>query len=80
VLQDLGAIVPSLVVCVAFLAGVFFLLRREMAPRRRNSEDDGPAGDMPAAGPISESKDGAHGAASGREEIADRQTGSRSRD
>jgi amino-acid N-acetyltransferase len=33
--QDLGALAPSLIVCVAFLVGVGVLLRREMAPKRR---------------------------------------------
>ena len=33
--QDLGALAPSLIVCVAFLIGVAMLLRREMAPKRR---------------------------------------------
>ncbi|MBV9383396.1 MAG: hypothetical protein JOY82_05500 [Streptosporangiaceae bacterium] len=34
-LQDLAALTPPLVVCAAFLIGVGWLLRREMAPRRR---------------------------------------------
>ena len=34
-LQDLAALAPPLIVCVAFLVGVGFLLRRELAPRRR---------------------------------------------
>jgi hypothetical protein len=33
--QDLAALTPPLVVCVAFLIGVGMLLRREMAPKRR---------------------------------------------
>ena len=33
--QDLAALTPPLVVCVAFLIGVAVLLRREMAPKRR---------------------------------------------
>jgi membrane protein insertase Oxa1/YidC/SpoIIIJ len=33
--QDLGALAPSLIVCVAFLIGVAMLLRREMSPKRR---------------------------------------------
>ena len=33
--QDLGALAPSLIVCVAFLIGVAMLLHREMAPKRR---------------------------------------------
>jgi hypothetical protein len=33
--QDLAALTPPLVVCVAFIIGVALLLRREMAPKRR---------------------------------------------
>jgi hypothetical protein len=79
-LQDLAVLTPSLVVCAAFLAGVFVLLRREMAPRRRNREGDGSAEDMSAGGGISEPEDDAAAATCDREETADPQTGSRSRD
>lgn len=34
-LQDLAAIAPPVIVCVAFLVGVGALLRRELAPKRR---------------------------------------------
>jgi hypothetical protein len=34
-LQDLAALAPPFIVCVAFLVGVGALLRRELAPRRR---------------------------------------------
>jgi hypothetical protein len=34
-LQDLAALTPPLVICVAFLIGVWAVLRREMAPKRR---------------------------------------------
>jgi hypothetical protein len=33
--QDLAALIPPLVVCVAFIVGVAMLLRREMSPKRR---------------------------------------------
>lgn len=33
--SDLAALIPPLVVCVAFLIGVAMLLRREMSPKRR---------------------------------------------
>jgi hypothetical protein len=33
--QDLAALTPPLVVCVAFLIGLAMLLRREMSPKRR---------------------------------------------
>jgi hypothetical protein len=42
-LQDLATITPSLVVCVAFLMGVRWFLRREMAPKahgRGNTEGE----------------------------------------
>jgi hypothetical protein len=78
-LRDLAVLTPSLVVCVAFLAGVVVLLRREMAPRRRNREGDGSSEDMSAGGGISEPEDDAV-ATSDREETADPQTRSRSRD
>jgi hypothetical protein len=34
-LQDLAALVPSAIVCVAFLIGAWMLLRRELGPKRR---------------------------------------------
>ena len=33
--QDLAALAPSAIVCVAFLIGAWLLLRRELAPKRR---------------------------------------------
>jgi hypothetical protein len=33
--QDLAALTPPLVVCVAFLIGLVVFLRREMSPKRR---------------------------------------------
>jgi hypothetical protein len=79
-LQDLGVLTPSLVVCVVFLAGVVVLLRREMRPRRRDREGSRASEDMPAGPRISERGDDDVTAASDREETADPQTGSRSRD
>jgi hypothetical protein len=32
--EDLAALLPPLIMCVAFLLGVGWFLRREMAPRR----------------------------------------------
>ena len=32
--QDLAALIPPLVVCVAFIVGLVIFLRREMGPRR----------------------------------------------
>jgi hypothetical protein len=34
-LQDLAALTPPAIVCVAFLVGAWALVRRELAPRRR---------------------------------------------
>jgi hypothetical protein len=34
--QDLAALAPPAIVCVAFLIGGWLLLRRELAPKRRN--------------------------------------------
>lgn len=45
-MQDLAVLTPSLLVCAAFLWGVFALLRHEMAPKRQNREDDGSPDDM----------------------------------
>jgi hypothetical protein len=78
--QDLGALTPSLVVCAAFVAGVFVLLRREMGPRRRGRERNRPPEDMSAGRGISELTDDGPGATSDYEETADPQTGRRSRD
>jgi hypothetical protein len=80
VLQDLGALAPSLVVCAAFLAGVFVLLRREMAPGRRNREGSGSSEDMSDRAGISETEDDGPSATSAYEEAGDPQTGRRSRD
>jgi hypothetical protein len=33
--SDLAAVAPSAIVCVAFLVGVWMVLRRELAPKRR---------------------------------------------
>jgi membrane protein insertase Oxa1/YidC/SpoIIIJ len=38
--QDLAALTPPLIVCVAFLIGVAMLLRREMSPKRRAERND----------------------------------------
>jgi hypothetical protein len=38
--QDLAALTPPLVVCVAVLIGVGMLLRREMSPKRRAERNE----------------------------------------
>jgi hypothetical protein len=38
-LQDLAALAPPVIVCVAFLVGVGALVRRELAPKRRAARD-----------------------------------------
>jgi membrane protein insertase Oxa1/YidC/SpoIIIJ len=35
--QDLAALTPPLVVCVAFIIGLAMFLRREMSPKRREA-------------------------------------------
>jgi hypothetical protein len=80
VVQDLAVLTPSLVVCAAFLAGVVILLRREMAPRRRNREGEGSSEDISAGREISEPEDARAATSSDRGETADPQAGSRSRD
>ncbi len=37
--QDLAAVTPPLVVCVAFLIGVVMFLRWQMSPKRRAERD-----------------------------------------
>lgn len=49
--QDLAALLPSVIVCVAFLIGAGMLLRREMAPKRRaRGNGDTGRGVRPAEG------------------------------
>ena len=38
--QDLAALTPPLVVCVAFIVGLVIFLRREMGPKRGGTRDD----------------------------------------
>jgi membrane protein insertase Oxa1/YidC/SpoIIIJ len=38
--QDLAALTPPLLVCVAVLIGVVMLLRREMSPKRRAERNE----------------------------------------
>jgi hypothetical protein len=40
-MQDLAALAPPAIVCVAFIIGAWILLRRELAPKRRRRADDG---------------------------------------
>lgn len=51
--EDLATLAPSAIVCVAFLWGIWALIRHEMAPKRvaREDEDqDALAGDSAPAG------------------------------
>jgi hypothetical protein len=41
-LADLAALTPPLVVCVAFLIGVWLFLRRQMAAKDAGGDDDAP--------------------------------------
>ncbi len=47
--QDLAALTPPLVVCVAFIIGVVIFLRRQMAPKRR-ADSEPPAADRAGRG------------------------------
>jgi hypothetical protein len=38
--QDLAALTPPLVVCVAFLIGLVIFLRRQIGPKRNGSRRD----------------------------------------
>ena len=40
-LQDLAALAPPAIVCAAFLVGAWVLVRRELAPKRRERRQDG---------------------------------------
>lgn len=42
-LQDLAALAAPAIVCVAFLVGTWFIVRRELAPKRRERAQRGPA-------------------------------------
>jgi hypothetical protein len=77
-LQDLAVLTPSLIVCVAFLAGVFALLRHEMAPKRRNREDGSSAADMSAGDPISAQEESAATTTPEPDEAGDQPAGRRS--
>jgi hypothetical protein len=49
-LQDLEVIAPSAIVCVAFLVGVGALVRRELAPKRKDRERRQSDREEPTAG------------------------------
>jgi hypothetical protein len=44
-LQDLAALAPPAIVCVAFVVGAWMLVRRELAPKRRARAEAGAAAD-----------------------------------
>ena len=44
-LQDLAALAPPAIVCVAFLVGAWVLVRRELAPKRRQRAQAGAIAD-----------------------------------
>ena len=44
-LQDLAALTPPAIVCVAVLIGAWAIVRRELAPKRRERADDEVASD-----------------------------------
>jgi hypothetical protein len=43
--QDLAALAPSVIVCVAFLIGAWVLVRKELAPKRAARGRARPAAD-----------------------------------
>jgi hypothetical protein len=77
-MQDLAVLTPSLIVAVAFLAGVYALLRHEMAPRRRDREDGSQPADNAGPGSFSEGEDGGSSTGSRHEETTEQQAGRRS--
>jgi hypothetical protein len=44
-LQDLAALTPPAIVCVAVLVGTWAVVRRELAPKRRKRPETGAAAD-----------------------------------
>jgi hypothetical protein len=44
-LQDLAALAPPVIVCIAFLIGAWVIVRRELAPKRRQRAADEAAAD-----------------------------------
>jgi hypothetical protein len=44
-LQDLAALAAPAIVCVGFLVGTWVIVRRELAPKRRERAQAGAAGD-----------------------------------
>lgn len=77
-MQNLAVLAPSLIVCAAFLAGVFALLRHEMAPRRRDREDSGQKADNARSGSFPDAEDGGSSTTSPHEDVTERRGGSRS--
>jgi flagellar biosynthesis/type III secretory pathway M-ring protein FliF/YscJ len=39
-LQDLAALAPPAIVCVAFVIGAWVIVRKELAPKRRQRAED----------------------------------------
>lgn len=75
---DLGVLTPSIIVCAAFCAGVYVLLRREMAPSRTDGESDDASAVIPPSGTISAPEDDEASVTSEHEDAGDRSSGSRS--
>jgi hypothetical protein len=51
-LQDLAALAPPAIVCVAFLVGAWAIVRRELAPKRRERARAGAVTDERAHEPV----------------------------
>ena len=77
-LTDLGVLLPSIVVCAAFCAGVWYIVRGELAPKRRDREDGQASHAIPPEDTILP-EDGEAPGASEHEGTGERSSGSTSR-
>jgi hypothetical protein len=75
---DLGVLTPSIVVCAAFCAGVWYILRGELAPKRRDREDRQAADAISSEGTIPEPGDDEAPVTSEHEDAGEQSSGSRS--
>jgi hypothetical protein len=48
-LQDLAALLPPVIVCVAFVIGAWVIVRKELAPSRRRRAEAAPPDHAPPA-------------------------------
>ena len=76
---DLAVLAPSIVACAAFCAGVWYILRGELAPKRHDRSGRNALDAIPSEGTISEPEDGEARVTSEHEDAGDQSSGSRSR-